>query len=78
MFVFETETGSRYEVDTTNKRIRRTQGSALPTERQGPDNVWKEYFALGRMLGGYFIDWDGEGHGTLTSRVVQEGQVALS
>lgn len=78
MFIFETETGSRYEVDTVNKRIRRTRGRALPTVRQGEDNVWKGYESFSKMYGGYFIDWDGEGHGTLTSKVVSERQEALS
>lgn len=63
---------STYEIDTVGKRIRRTSGSALPTVRQGPDNVWKPYHDLSKAYGGYLIEWDDKGHATLTSRVVSE------
>lgn len=77
MRIIETE-NSRYELDTVNKRIRRIEGKATPTDRQGPDMVWKDYVYLDRVAGGYFIDWDGEGHGTLTSQVVNEYEASLS
>lgn len=77
MLVFET-TYSRYEVDTVNKRIRRTRGDRPPTERQGPDNVWKPYVSIDKCMGGYLITWDREGRGTLTSRVVSERQETVA
>jgi hypothetical protein len=63
---------STYEIDTVHRRIRRTTGSAAPTTRQGPDNVWKPYADITKVMGGYLIDWDGEGHCTLTSPIVRE------
>jgi hypothetical protein len=77
--VLKVETqNSTYEVDTVGKRIRRLNGSAEPTDRQGPDMVWKPYARLDKVLGCYLIDWDGEGHCTITSHVVSEKQVSLS
>jgi hypothetical protein len=41
---FTTVSGSLYEVDATNKRIRRLSGNKPPTERQGND--WKQYDSI--------------------------------
>jgi hypothetical protein len=68
---------STYEVDWTNKLIRRLQGVRAPTPRQGEDGQWKAFASITPVLDGtddgffFFIDWDGEGHGTCTT-VVQE------
>lgn len=41
-----TETGSVYEVNTDSKKIRRLNGSADPTPRQGKDGDWKSYIHI--------------------------------
>ena len=43
---FKTETSSIYEVDSINKKIRRLEGVANPTPRQGLDGEWKPYLQL--------------------------------
>jgi hypothetical protein len=40
---FITRTGSVYQIDTTNKKIRRLEGKANPTPQQGTDGEWKSY-----------------------------------
>ena len=63
---------SIYEVDEQNKRIRRLEGANDPTPNQGEDGVWREYFALQSVNGGYLIVWDyGGNRATLTSRVLE-------
>jgi hypothetical protein len=64
---------STYEIDTVNKRMRRLKGSALPTLNQGPDQVWKHYVGLSKVGDGrYLIEWDTDGHRTITSRILSE------
>lgn len=46
MIRFRTSSGSEYELDTDNDRIRRLSGTAKATARQGPDNVWKDFEAI--------------------------------
>lgn len=46
---FTTETGSVYEVDETNRRIRRLSGERQPTQRVG--DGWQEYASLGLAVG---------------------------
>jgi hypothetical protein len=43
---FITISGSTYEVDQDNKKIRRLKGKADPTPRQGQDGEWREYINL--------------------------------
>lgn len=43
---FTTESGSTYQVDLTNKKIRRVKGVADPTPRQGRDGEWKAFKQL--------------------------------
>lgn len=43
---FRTISGSVYELDDLNKRIRRMSGAKDPTPRQGPDGEWKTYAHL--------------------------------
>lgn len=40
---FTTISGSLYEVDQENKKIRRLNGNADPTPRQGKDGEWRGY-----------------------------------
>lgn len=40
---FETISGSLYEVDQENCRVRRLVGVKDPTPRQGADGDWREY-----------------------------------
>lgn len=56
---FITESGSTYEVDEENKRVRRLAGKADPTPRQGKDGEWKSYKAHAVCLGiGALFLWD--------------------
>jgi hypothetical protein len=40
---FETQSGSIYEVDETNKQARRVYGMYAGTERLGTDGNWRSY-----------------------------------
>lgn len=40
--LIETETGSFYELTDDGMKVRRLQGNANPTPRQGKDGEWKE------------------------------------
>lgn len=56
---FKTETGSMYEVDYENSRIRRLSGVKDPTSRQGKDGEWRTYQDLILKKGSNcFIFWD--------------------
>lgn len=44
--IFHTESGSTYEVDVINKKIRRLNGAKDPTPRQGRDGEWRDYSYL--------------------------------
>jgi hypothetical protein len=80
---FITETGSLYEVDSDNRRIRRMIGVNNPSPRQGKDGEWRPYDTLILNLGeSACIFWDPkttpllEGSGgnipaTITSKVVK-------
>lgn len=46
---FTTQSGSVYEVDVTNKKIRRLSGTTDPTPRQGEDGEWKSYEDFGSL-----------------------------
>lgn len=56
---FITISGSTYEVDQDNKKIRRLKGKADPTPRQGQDGVWREYINLSPIVVGQavLIQW---------------------
>lgn len=79
MIRFQTESGSVYELDTANKRVRRIGGVRAPTPRQGADGGWRAYeylpagepaiggrFAVAYNVGGGVTGGD---EGTLTSPV---------
>ena len=44
--IIYTESRSIYQVDTTQKRLRRLQGAINPTPRIGKDGEWKSYSSL--------------------------------
>ncbi len=43
VMIIHTETGSIYEVDRKNKRVRRMTGKDNPTPRMGKDGEWRSY-----------------------------------
>lgn len=47
--VFETKSGSRYEVDAEAKKIRRVSGVKPPQPRQGSDGQWMPYLAISEI-----------------------------
>lgn len=60
MIRFETESGSSYELDEANRRIRRLSGKRPPHRSQPPDGEWKSYIAIstvhvGRRLA---VSWE--------------------
>lgn len=69
---FRTSSGSEYELDEEAKQIRRLSGVKQPTERQGPDNVWRDYEAIHgpELEFPVLIRWEGI-KCTLTSDVVK-------
>lgn len=77
MLTFKTETGSIYKVDTENKKICRMYGVKDPTERQGQDGEWKDYYAISSIEVGrsVVICWElvgmVVGKTTMTSLVVE-------
>lgn len=44
--IFITMSGSRYEADLQNKKIRRLSGANQPTLRQGKDGDWREFDSI--------------------------------
>lgn len=71
IFHFRTVSGSEYEVDLGRKTARRlhNQRGSDPTPRQGDDRAQKTYAKIFSIGDSVFFDWDGEGHGTVTSPV---------
>jgi hypothetical protein len=49
---FETKSGSIYEVDETNKRVRRVSGIMPGTSRVGNDGQWKAYYEISPVVVG--------------------------
>ena len=71
---FRTLTGSVYQVDTRNRQVRRVSAFHSPGKRMNNDGSWQFYHwctpdepERGEHM---FFDWDGEGHGTVTSIIV--------
>lgn len=50
--LFITSSGSRYQLDQANNRIRRLSGNADPTMRQGKDGDWRTYFSISPIVKG--------------------------
>ena len=44
--IFETISGSTYEINMLNKTIRRLAGSKAVSNRQSPDGEWQEYESI--------------------------------
>lgn len=69
-FSFETH-NSTYEINTTDRTVRRVAGKNPPTSNQGPDGVWKCYkTALGPMVGAPCMVLWNDGSATYTSTVL--------
>jgi len=49
MKLITTDSGSVYELDEDQKRIRRLSGAKPPTPRQGSDGEWRQYEGLDRV-----------------------------
>lgn len=64
---------SIYEVDPNDRRIRRLSGKKEPSRRQGEDGQWRFYeiLHLGSIGEPMFVDYLGDGCGTLTSHVME-------
>jgi hypothetical protein len=79
MILLKTTTGSLYEIDKPNNRIRRVSGEKPPTPRMAADGTWRTYQALSPLQVGaqvlivweFYEDAGGELHtqNTLTSPV---------
>lgn len=66
----KTISGSLYEVDEAERRIRRIQGMKKPTPRQGEDGEWRTYTSVNITIGeSLFILWNMDGQATITSPV---------
>lgn len=57
---FRTESGSTYEVDATNKKVRRLAGSNPATGRQGKDGDWRAFVSTTPIEVGFeaFFVWE--------------------
>ena len=79
---FTTETGSSYELDIDNSKIRRCSGPAVPTPRQGADGDWKTYEQISEPTIGsrLVIVWttrsDHIDECTMTSQIVSIDEIA--
>jgi hypothetical protein len=80
MKVFHTESGSVYQLDEANQKIRRLSGVNAPTPRQGQDGEWRPYAEVmfipnGSCLIHWYYDDDpveGKiGRCTMTSKVTK-------
>ena len=65
---------STYLIDPIRKLTTRVEGTSTPTLRQGEDKRWKEFHSILLVIDAehkpaFFFDWDGEGHGTVTSQI---------
>lgn len=66
--IFHTESGSVYELDLRQKRLRRLSGVATP---RTPDGEWREFVACVRMPDGSMLfEWS-DGKGTRTTAVTK-------
>jgi hypothetical protein len=66
---FETLSGSVYEVNSEEKKIRRLTGRVSATKRQGQDGEWREYQqAIVRLNQSVMIVW-GSANGVLQTTI---------
>ena len=77
-----TTANSTYQINETDRLIRRLQGVNDPTPRQGADGAWKAYRTLGLMFDGLLIVWgdnpDGSAATTWTSKVMADTSEATA
>ena len=68
--IFQTISGSTYELDLEVKKIRRMEGIDNPTPRQGVDGEWKTFEKCSEIIVGMplLVIWEGV-RSTLTSVV---------
>lgn len=59
MLVFTTRSGTTYEVDTVNKRLRRVPRSAGYPLRLDSDGEWQTYETMSPVEVGYYVDFMG-------------------
>jgi hypothetical protein len=74
---FTTRSGSVYQVDTANQKVRRLEGEADPTPRQGKDGEWKSYEWIGCLSDYILVGNEGKikvGEGALIVWVQSEHQ----
>lgn len=66
-----TLTGSIYEIDLDNKKVRRIFGNHPPSMRQAKDGMWQTYHGISTPTIGLslLILWDNGGKCTQTSNV---------
>lgn len=69
--IFHTLSGSTYELDKSNNRVRRLNGTQDPTPRQGSDGEWKTFESCSDVKedSSVIFHWEG-GRCTLTSTVL--------
>ena len=78
--IFHTISGSSYEIDLIENKIRRLQGINNPSPRQGTDGEWKSFISISDLAidSPLLIQWEGI-KATLTSVVVKiEGSDQVS
>jgi len=70
---FKTKSGSSYELDLWNRRVRRLEGKEAATFRQGNDGEWKSYVSISvpRIGSTTLMVWNDNGHATATSAVTE-------
>jgi hypothetical protein len=70
---FKTQSGSVYEVDHAQSRVRRLSGTHDPTNSQGADGEWRQYYSALVELGySAYFQWNkDDSKATITSPVVE-------
>jgi hypothetical protein len=73
--MFVTKSGSTYEVDQVDKRVRRLNGVDQPTPRMGKDGEWRSYEdIMGLQVGSsVVIMWSPQDTPPLPDTSVEEG-----
>lgn len=78
--IFITKSGSKYELDEKENRIRRLAGKNEPTKRIGEDEKWKKYISISpvKLNQQVLVIWENEktfvpnaSPGTITSSIVE-------
>lgn len=73
-----TTQNSVYEINESDKLIRRVHSNHEPTPRQGADGVWQSYRSLEWLRDGLIIDWGDNPNGsakcTWTSKVLTDSE----